>query len=439
MSIPLDKLYDYLEDVSGDDVLIYRWHNPGDKNLWDIECRKHGTQPYINKLTKACMIMHDQEPLNFSYYQKQPLVLDQWASDIVTAYPELWQVINQMPPLRLRIPKLNSHDKLLICHSEKNSKELELNLPHYIGVYFWSHALIAADWYRYAQHDPRLVNHIGSYSYDFLIYNRAWSGTREYRIKFAELLVDKELLPSCRTTFGFIDNNCHYSQHSWTNPQFKISRQDLENYFEPNQLPATASADYVANDYASCAVEIVLETLFDDERNHLTEKSLRPIACKKPFLIAATAGSLQYLRDYGFQTFHPYINENYDLIKDPIGRLHAIVDEMKRIQKLPTDQKIALWQNLEPIVQHNHRLFFSRQWQQSIVNEYMNNLQSAVSQSYKEQGKWLKQWLQVSYDHKHVPCIFDVDFPVAHPFATGFEYNESVKHSLFEIINQAAE
>lgn len=437
MSIPLDKLYDYLEDVSGDDVLIYRWKNPGDKNLLDVECRKHGAQPYVDKLTKACMIMHDQEPLNFGYLQSQPAPWDPWTREIVSTFPEFLPVINNMPYLKLRVPKMNSHNKLLICHSEKNSTELAKNSQYYIGVYFWSHALIAADWYRYAQHDPALVNNFDQYSYDFLIYNRAWSGTREYRIKFAECLIDAELTKSCRTTFGFMDNNLHYSQHQYYNTNFKISKFDLEHYFQPNTLPATASADYSVADYRSCAMEIVLETLFDDTRNHLTEKTLRPIACKKPFMLVATAGSLQYLRDYGFQTFHPYINEQYDLITDPIDRLQAVVREMKRIQMLSVDEKTMLWKNLEPIVQHNHQLFFSDAWQQSIVDEYTKNLQTALTASYQQQGKWLKQWLQVSQTHAHVPCIFDVDFPVALPVEKQFVYDDSVKQRLMSIINQS--
>jgi hypothetical protein len=435
MSIPLDKLYDYLEDVSGDDVLIYRWKNPGDKNLLDVECRKHGAQPYVDKLTKACMIMHDQEPLNFGYLQSQPRPMDPWISNVVATFPEFWQVVDQIPNLRLCIPKLNVHDKVLICHSEKNSRELEQNSQHFIGVYMWSHALIAADWYRYAQHDPGLVYNFDNFRYDFLIYSRAWSSTREYRIKFAELLIDNELTKSCLTSFGFVDNNVHYSQHQYRNPEFNIKRSDLEKYFRPNTFSATASADYSAGDYQCCGIEIVLETLFDDARHHLTEKTLRPIACKKPFMLAGTAGSLQYLRDYGFKTFHPYINEHYDTIPDSVQRLQAVVAEMKRIGSLSSQEKTALWRNLQSVVDYNHQLFFSSNWQDTIVNEYLENLHTALAQSYQQQGQWVKQWLKVSQDHKHIPCIFDVDFPVAHPFEKDFHYESDVKHQLLNKIN----
>jgi hypothetical protein len=48
----------------------------------------------------------------------------------------------------------------------------------------------------------------------------------------------------------------------------------------------------------------------------LTEKALRPIACGQPFILAATPGSLQYLRSYGFKTFSGYIDETYDTIQE---------------------------------------------------------------------------------------------------------------------------
>jgi hypothetical protein len=69
----------------------------------------------------------------------------------------------------------------------------------------------------------------------------------------------------------------------------------------------------------------VLETLFDDHRWHLTEKSLRPIACGKPFVLMATPGSLQYLRQYGFKTFDGLIDETYDSIQNPKQRLQAVL------------------------------------------------------------------------------------------------------------------
>jgi hypothetical protein len=148
----------------------------------------------------------------------------------------------------------------------------------------------------------------------------------------------------------------------------------LENYFDLNTFDATASADYTNTDYKSTNIEVVLETLFDDQRWHLTEKILRPIACGQPFIIAATPGSLEYLRSYGFHTFSPLIDETYDTIQDPVARLKAITAEMRRITDLAVSQKQSLFAQLRTIAQHNRQWFFSSEFHHSIIRELQYNL-----------------------------------------------------------------
>ena len=95
----------------------------------------------------------------------------------------------------------------------------------------------------------------------------------------------------------------------------------------------------------------MLETLFDDDRLQLTEKSLRPIACGQPFILAATHGSLQYLQNYGFKTFNDVFDESYDQIEDPVKRLKAIVALMVQISQWTDDvrsYKINQLQQIQP-------------------------------------------------------------------------------------------
>jgi hypothetical protein len=120
-------------------------------------------------------------------------------------------------------------------------------------------------------------------------------------------------------------------------------------------------------------MEVVLETLFDDSRLHLTEKTLRPIACGKPFILASTVGSLQYLKNYGFETFDGLIDESYDLIGNSKDRLHAIVQEMKRIATLNADDKQQLYEKLHQIADRNKQRFFNGFFDQ-IVEEYKTNM-----------------------------------------------------------------
>jgi len=281
-----------------------------------------------------------------------------------------------------------------------------------VGVYWWCHGIIARDWFRFAQHDPLLKFDHLAITHDFLIYNRAWSGTREYRLKFLEQLIEADLVSCCQTRFSAIDNQAHYTDHCWANPDFAIRRTDFEQHFPTNSVDSNASADYDSFDYQASGIEVVLETLFDDSRWHLTEKSLRPIACGKPFVLMATAGSLQYLRHYGFQTFNGLIDEQYDTVQNPVDRLQAVVAEMQRISQLPIQQKQRLWTELNKIAQHNQALFFSQAWQDSLVQELVNNLNQGLG--IMAGARTAQHWKKLRETVKH-------------PVNTSFRSNQDVE------------
>jgi hypothetical protein len=95
-------------------------------------------------------------------------------------------------------------------------------------------------------------------------------------------------------------------------------------------------------------------------------------------MLMATHGSLQYLRDYGFQTFDGIIDETYDTITDPRQRLDAVIQEMSRIAALNRSEKYILWKQLYEIARFNQGLFFSKDWQQSISQEFLTNLYRAI-------------------------------------------------------------
>jgi hypothetical protein len=176
------------------------------------------------------------------------------------------------------------------------------------------------------------------------------------------------------------DGDTNYCDYIVKNPSFQIHRYDLEKYFSNNTTTGAASADYVNVDYQETELEVVLETLFDDSRWHLTEKILRPIACGHPFILAGTAGSLAYLRSYGFQTFGNYIDESYDLESDPIKRLNMIISLLKQITQMPTDKKLELFANMRKVAAFNRTRFFSDEFFNDVVNEYKHNIDVAVTE-----------------------------------------------------------
>jgi len=342
-------------------------------------------------MTHPYVFYHDQEPLNFDYYSKQDLQIHK---SILPAHNEF--KFDEVIQFKLINPVIRVvfFDYAIICHSEKNSKNLSLyENSEYIGVYWWAHGMIARDWFRYAEHDPELKTNFNNIEYDFLVYNRAWSGTREYRLTLAEMILEKNLLAHCHMNFSPLDGENHYTYHEFVNSELKITTTNLEEHFALNIADSASSADYDSQDYAVCAIELVLETLFDDDRLHLTEKSLRPIACGRPFILAATPGSLEYLRSYGFETFHNFIDESYDHVINPRDRLQAIVQEMQRIIALDHQSKKQLWKELYKIANRNKKRFFSTEFHNDIVCEYSDNFNNAMK--FMQQNCTGKRWKQI--------------------------------------------
>jgi hypothetical protein len=386
MSVPLDRLYNFLHDVCNHrDLIIYRFFPHGSRKITDLTSlyKSELISKYVLEDSLNFLFFHDQEPLNFDLYQSYDI-------NQLEPFPLFTDELNEKrKAIALRImPEMNLkwavgltlwRCPVLLVHSEKRSKELiKYQNIQFVGVYWWCHAIIARDWFRYAEHDLTLQQ--SAPTKEFLMYNRAWTGSREYRLKFTELLVENNISKDCMTWFSPSDDGEHYTQHQFKNPALQIKNFNLENYFAHPQVDSTASADYCSTDYQLTKIEIVLETLFDDDRLHLTEKTLRPIACGHPFMLVSTHGSLEYLKSYGVETFSPWINETYDTIEDPAQRLEAIVQEMKRIANLSKDEKTLLYAGLKAISDRNKKLFFSDAWQKRIVDEYKTNFNQAVKQ-----------------------------------------------------------
>ena len=373
MSIPLDQLYNYIDNIAKeitDNIIIYRFYPHGSKNLKDLNMLALAGEfvTFEELALKISLYCNDQEPLNYKLYQ-----------NINLDYPfkKIVQLLSLDKDNNLKI-KPTIYNKVCLLHSEQRSENLiKYQNNQFIGVYYWSHALITLDWFRFAQHIHQKKN----VAKTFLIYNRAWGGTREYRLKFADLLIKSGIEKDCQTTISSIEPQLgiHYSQHQFTNPTWRPNHI-LENYFPPNTSHSHYSADFNIDDYESTDIEVILETLFDDDRLHLTEKSLRPIACGQPFILAGTYGSLEYLRSYGFKTFNNIWNEQYDNIEDPQERLVAIADLMKTISNWSLKEKSSNLAKAQAITDYNKKHFFSEEFFNQVITELKNNLQLAINQ-----------------------------------------------------------
>jgi len=119
----------------------------------------------------------------------------------------------------------------------------------------------------------------------------------------------------------------------------------------------------VNSHYADSYWHLVCETHLDLEHSQrgafITEKTWKPIANAQPFVVLGTAGSLEYLRSQGYQTFNDVgIDESYDTVQDPTDRFNAVKKLVAYIHSLDHDQLAKLNRRCRPIVEYNQQRFF---------------------------------------------------------------------------------
>lgn len=390
-TIPLDKLYNHLDHISQMDKIIYLFNTHGSRNLEDCLPLRDYTESWAELMSQPIMICHDQEPLNWARYQSPESTI-RAVNTVLHSHPEKpLELLDLLTARNLRscVRQLsNINDTVLLLHSDFGGRDLDIYEQNgYQGVFFWSHAIIARDWYRHASSDPALNANPTKL---FNVYNRDWTGSREYRLWFTEQLIERQLVDNVQSWF----NPENYHGHTFENLIWQTTRPDLEEYFPRTTATSDASADYSANEYNNIAIDVVLETLVDD-RVHLTEKVLRAIACGKPFMLASGANSLDFLKRYGFETFHPFINESYDNETDPVLRLSKLLDEMEHIAQQPDAVRQATIEAMNDIARRNQQIFFSDQFFNQVIEEYQTNLEQAyhiVEQN--KQGKLAREYRQ---------------------------------------------
>lgn len=391
MSVPSHNLYDFIHHITERKFLMFYFYPWGEKDyrylfeyqkdlsseiatqgingLSSIYAKKFIPDHWLDERAirnfQPVLFCHDQEPLDFEFYHDDAPGMQKCYEEKFSQFP---YPISQQ---NLRSCHVWSwQEKWILLHTEKNSLELERyeKTGQYQGAFWWSHALISRDWYRYAQHDLSL-NFSSTNKKLFLIYSRDETGSRKYRKQFLDSLIP-------------INHHCQIGS------------------MDGSQVNSDSSATYNSLDCSQTEISLVLETLFEDPRIYLTEKTLRPLACGHPFILAAGSRSLEFLRSYGFETFHPWIDESYDLETNHDRRREMIVMEMYRIANLGEIEKSNLIHSCRLIAEKNKKMFFSKNFENRIINELQKNVNDAY-EKIKDRLSGEFRWNIVKWRKKH--------------------------------------
>ena len=110
--------------------------------------------------------------------------------------------------------------------------------------------------------------------------------------------------------------------------------------------------------YSNIFLDLVSETYITGLTFFPTEKTLRPIIAKTPFIIMGPCGYLGNMRRIGFKTFDSWWDEGYDN-KSGYERILAIRKILSEIYKWDVPKMINTLDNMSDVLNHNRTLLSS--------------------------------------------------------------------------------
>jgi len=172
------------------------------------------------------------------------------------------------------------------------------------------------------------------------------------------------------------DNNLSFLKVSWddTIPKSILPRKYWNSISELDNLPPfeidTFSQSNISGfnttlsskweHYQETFLSVVSETIFNGEGECIffSEKICKPLYNLHPFILMSTPYSLKKLKEFGFKTFHPFIDESYDVEENPLNRMKLIFQELDKIQNKTHDELKKWWSEIIPTLKHNQNNFF---------------------------------------------------------------------------------
>ena len=151
----------------------------------------------------------------------------------------------------------------------------------------------------------------------------------------------------CQTNDSYDTINLKLIQDAGTSIDHLLPIQGFDTSVEYRDI----SIDVFSDSYLS----IVTETFFTGPL-YFSEKIFNSMLYNHFFIYLGPPHSLKYLRSLGFKTWAHIIDESYDDIENPAGRLYAVTNSINKFLSNPIDNIRQLYiENLD-IINHNRKL-----------------------------------------------------------------------------------
>jgi hypothetical protein len=239
--------------------------------------------------------------------------------------------------------KIQTFDIYLRCLKDSAAFH---NLTNNITKHFWCGNL------RYAVHRHLIVAYLtaqyrGNYSWHFsckydVLANNRWFNFE--KLKQADINRFNKL----KNGIDLLENN----QLIIDIDTLPITVDNCYKFYSPDSDYLDKS-EKVVNSYVECFCAIVTETTYDSVLGYISEKPMRAISARLPFIIVAGPNSLEYLKKLGFKTFDRWWDESYDQELDHTERMRKIFDLIDMIGNKSINELQAIYNEMSDIFDHN--------------------------------------------------------------------------------------
>lgn len=315
-----------------------------------------------NITERSFVYFHDQEPIQFETYRPLFAHVAQCNFDLVPNREGFHDADQTRKKKNLQF----------LCHvvvSEKGANLKQLAdtygwTPHYYFFHGWA----CLDWYRGYNHTFLFPppNERSRPQHSFMSPNRIIGGERDHRTLFLYHVLSAGIAQAKITCPRYCPDQ--HTDILDLGAKYINRYPDIKQVLEQANLPwnfegesgSPMSSCWLTNfhEATNSLVYVPTETVYFGERLHLTEKTFKAIALGMPFVLVATAGSLEYLRSYGFKTFGNVWNEDYDQEQDDFRRLEKIVALLKDLDASSPRELDQIRKACLPAVQHNWNHFY---------------------------------------------------------------------------------
>ncbi len=145
--------------------------------------------------------------------------------------------------------------------------------------------------------------------------------------------------------------------------KFPITLSSTEKYTAFDGYDYT---DPLTKFYKDIFVDIVVESHVSGKTFFPTEKTLRPMWLKKPFIMFASKDYLCYLRQMGFRTFSDFWDEDYDGYEGR-GRFSKILKLIDSIAGKSYEELEEMYWDMQYTLDYNYNVLKNRNWSTNIT------------------------------------------------------------------------